>query len=92
MPAATTGSVGAAQLADLVDGEELVGGGVAQRVEPAPAAGGVVPALGEQPLGVVAHEDPVAPLLVGHVLAVRRPRPMCASPPLTNSDWSRGPQ
>src|SRR3954470_23524769 len=44
------------------------------RVEPAPAAGAVAPALGEPALGVVAEEDVVRPLLVGErgrVLRVR---------------------
>ena len=50
-----------ARLADLVDGEDLVGRGVAQHVEPAAAAGLVVPALGEDALRVGAQEDVAGP-------------------------------
>src|SRR3954453_21320612 len=50
---------------EAVDALEAVGGGVADGVEPAAAAGVVVPALGEAALGVVTEEDVVRPLLVG---------------------------
>src|SRR2546428_13879656 len=53
-------------LADLPDGFEAGAHGVAQRIEPAPAAARVAPLFVMQALGVLAHEDIVAPLRVGH--------------------------
>src|SRR3954453_9519363 len=52
---------------EAVDALEAVGGGVADRVEPAAAAGAVVPALGEAALEVGPEEDVVRPLLVGEL-------------------------
>src|SRR3546814_15002840 len=56
-----------------VDGEDLVGDGVARDVEPAPAALGVVPALEQQALRVVAQEDELRPFGVGEAGRVLRP-------------------
>jgi transcriptional regulator of arginine metabolism len=58
------GSVG------LVLTDKLAGGRIPHQVEPAPAAVGVVPALGERALGVVAHEQVVGPGLVGERVGV----------------------
>src|SRR5262252_4787330 len=51
------------RLADLVGGEELIRGGVAQRVEEPAAAVRVSPALGMYPAGVVAQVKIMRPLL-----------------------------
>src|SRR5689334_20860931 len=61
-----------AGLVEPVGGQHLVGGGVAQEVEPAAAAGAVHPALGEGALGVVAVEDVLGPLFVGEIRGVLR--------------------
>src|SRR6202042_1256235 len=47
--------------ADLVDRDDPVRDGVAQQVEPAPAAVSVDPALGEDALRVVAHVEVIGP-------------------------------
>src|SRR5437763_14333900 len=49
------------RIADFVDGEDAVGGGVAQQVEPAAATGAVRPALGERAFRVAAHEQMLGP-------------------------------
>src|SRR3546814_8113080 len=56
-----------------IDGEDLVGDGVARDVEPAPAALRVVPALEQQALGVVTQEDELRPFGVGEAGRVLRP-------------------
>ena len=53
-------------------GAHLVRRGVPVEVEPPAAAGGVHPALGPPPPRVVAHEEVVGPLLVGHRAGVGR--------------------
>src|SRR6185436_9831659 len=73
-----------------VDGQDLVGTGVADDVEPAPAADTVAPALGEGSAGVVAEEEVLRPLLVGQgarVLRVRHVR-LSAVPVLGLVAWS----
>src|SRR5215470_19791332 len=51
------------RLTDLVGGEELIRGGVAQRVEEPAAAVRMSPALGMHPTGVVAQVKIMCPLL-----------------------------
>src|SRR5215510_10591417 len=53
-----------------------MGYGMAGGIEPAAAAASMVPALEMPALGVLAHEQVVAPLRVGELVGLRRPRDM----------------
>src|ERR1700728_4385178 len=60
-------------LAGLVGREEMIGGGIAKRIEEATAAMRVPPAFRMHSLGVVAHVEEIGPCLVVEVLGTRGP-------------------
>src|SRR3546814_17709257 len=64
-----------------IDGEALVGDGVARDVEPAPAALRVVPALEPQALRVVTPADELRPVGLGDAGRVLRPPDLRLAPP-----------
>src|ERR1700691_624294 len=67
---------GGSGLARFVGHQKMIGGGIAQRVEEAPAAMRVSPALRMHSLGVVAHVEKVRPGLIVEILGPGGPRNM----------------